>query len=223
MRKWIFLFALSVLFQINAHAFLVVDTGPGNPDWDNGAAHFHENGNAIQFHLNDPFTVTDIDAWFYNHIFEPYSSLTSSPRELTMDIRRGNNPNPYDGPSPGPVPSNDSIFSQNFIIPLTETAGWYGVHDISLNLDAGDYWVYLHTPEDNWNAWGLSMPSGVPNPQPNYAMEWIGGELFHNNNISGFSRSTGLQVNAVPEPATLLLMGGGLAGAIWRRRMAKKA
>ncbi len=115
---------------------------------------------------------------------------------VAMSLHRGSR---FGHDNHGPLPSNDIIFqSERLAVPLSfEGINTRHDHAVNLDLESGDYWVAFQ---------GGSAT-------PNYMIAT--GATFEGENIGGES--------TVPEPATLLLMGGGLAGAIWRRRKVTKA
>lgn len=88
----------------------------------------------------------------------------------------------------GPLPSNNIIY-QSGNYSVPLNGSVFGVTEkTKVNIEAGEYWLSFH-----------------------------GGPI----NTTGYMQAVGYELTgkvSTPEPATMLLMGGGLAGMFWRRR-----
>lgn len=109
---------------------------------------------------------------------------------VAMSLHRGSR---FGHDNHGPLPSNDIIFqSERMIVPLTpEGIDTQHSHELDIELTSGEYWV--------------AFQGGSATPNHMIAT----GASFEGEKMAG--------VHA-PEPATMLLMAGGLAGLLRFRR-----
>ncbi len=155
---------------------------------------------AAQFTLSDDYILTDI-----------LGNITAfHDGNITLSIYNDNN---------NTVDNTIALYQDTFSLD-NQDDGWFGVEDESWALNAGTYWVAFE-PGSGFDGY---MKSDVPNPLDFYAVGAAGGHYYTLQ-----SYPFGIKINGdagqqpVPEPATMLLFGTGLAGlAGLRRRQGKK-
>lgn len=108
---------------------------------------------------------------------------------VAMSLHRGSR---FGHDNHGPLPSNDIIFQSERLAVLLEPNGLdtQHQHELNLDLEAGEYWV------------AFQGGSATPNYMVATGASFEGEEFASTH---------------APEPATMLLLGGGLLGA-WRMR-----
>jgi len=195
-------------FTQSTQAFFVVDTGQIGPSPEvSSIIRMLDLTYSGQFTLATTYTVTDIEAYLINF---DQQDQGQGPEELNMILTKGNKLDRNGLVAPDEVAQ---VHSEIFSIPLSRNFDWQGIHNLNLELNSGDYWVTLGHVKDNYLNVGAGFNS--PNPLQNYAENGV--------NLAGYpnypsSRNWGLRVNATPEPTTILLLGGGLVGALGLRR-----
>jgi len=168
-----------------ASAALLVDTG--TPPVDSvGWSLSSDQDLASRFTLTSQSKITSLAGYMYSL----YSSGTA-----TVEIRS-------DG---GGVPGADVLLSRSLLVPESYTPDWRGVHGLHTVLDAGDYWIVFLGGDDIFGG----MPDPAPNPLLVEAYSFDG--VWSNYN----DLDIGVRVYGgppVPEPCTMLLLGGGVLG-----------
>ena len=187
---------------LQAQAAVIVDTGDaGSAPSGNTWSLYHYQWLAAEFSLGQATTITDVYGWIAN-----YTGGTAS-----LAIYADGGETPVSAPA---------LFSANFNVVASELAGgadWHGASGLSWDLDAGTYWASFESrPNDTYNG---GMPSPSANPLVNEAY-WYGSNWYAYDDLNFGVKILGNAGSGpvVPEPASMILMGIGLAGAAMRRR-----
>lgn len=208
-------FAVAATLLLSANAFaseIIVDTGLGGGSttsiYNKGDLDFQTI--AARFDLSDRYTLTDIEG-----SISAYSTSTFS---ISIFSNSNNLP-------------GDALMSATLTTPRTNsvyTDAWVGLHNQSLTLDAGSYWVVFGGVAGQAASMGMGM-YGVSQPLSEYRImnalnglppQWLsqGGNIAYGVRIQGV---------AAPVPdvstATMSLLGCvGIAQLMARKRSKSK-
>jgi hypothetical protein len=193
------------------HAMLIVDTGePGIPAPNQGLNTLGLQYLAGRFSASENYTITSVEGFIST---EPNAGTTSGTLEAVL----------YG--SAGSVPDvGNKLFSQQF----TVTEGppefnWFGASGLNWNIAPGTYWLAYEGGGSN--TYQGSMPGDVPNPMEIYAYKSplnsdynSFGNIFPSNTFGFRIEASDNGTDAIPEPATLILLASGVAGAFIKKR-----
>ena len=195
----IFVLVVCICCPLQADAFLLIDTGVAS-DLDAGPPLFVQ-WLAVEFDLNQAFTITSIESAFRN--------TRDVVGNLALSIYQ-------DG---GDVPDVSSlIYSDVFNVTssLDQEFGWYGLHGLSLNLSPGQYWAAFEVNQ-NHTYRGVALQGAAPLDNEAFGFN---GFWSPQDNIN-----LALRVHAerpggrpIPEPATWMLVSLGMGMIYYRRR-----
>jgi hypothetical protein len=215
MRKVFFAFVIAGLTAIwAAPASAVVLYSSGTPDYNVGYWSDPTNDTFEaygDFTLSSPATITGIQWWGYY----PYNNTTPATDAFTYEIQS----NPGGGAAPSGEITSGSLGNGNPV----DTGSYYIADDAenfdvytysastSITLPAGDYFLGIWDTAANPGGSAFSWLTTGETPSDEYSYYPAGASWFAPVDDEGvaFTLTGG---PAVPEPATMTLLGLGLAG-----------
>jgi hypothetical protein len=188
MRKSALLVLSIFLLAANgAHAIFIVDTGPGG---DTGGLTLTQSQSlGGKFSLDQAYTITSVEGWLVN-----LASLFDLPVVAVIYGDAGDVPD-----------TSDTRFEEGFnLVANFFEPGWSGVSEMSVDLEAGNYWLAFEVRDPEAIA-SAAMPPTPLQELTDYAYRPIPGDW-----IGQDSANLGIRIGAIPEPGTGLLLGMGL-------------
>lgn len=217
MKKLFLILFICFAFTSQAKAALIVDLGV--PPANNIGVLLGEEGyRAREFNISVPSRLLSVEGWLtdWNVEFVNTPDFTRSGTVTAAIYSDG-----------GVIPNVfNEIYRETFstVANPFPHADWYGIFDINLALEPGQYWAAFEVrPGDTYRG---RMPlhqthDHTPGHASFYDGRWRQGRgSYPAWRIAAEALATGASP-AVPEPTTMALMGLGLAGAGFLRRKKK--
>ena len=199
-RLAIALVAVLVPAGVRADPVTIVDTGAG-PSGLPAFSFYSGQWLAAEFDVGSPTVITGMQGWMQ----------LGSGGALRLALYS-------DG---GDVPGS-ALAVRNGVV-AAGSADWRGFTDLAWPVSPGTYWVGFEVPAGSRLSGSMPFPSPRPLPNGAAAHGDSGMRYFSANDLTIGVRIFGEPDPApVPEPASMLLLGGGLACLAARRRMRRR-
>lgn len=189
--------AFLLVLASNAHAALIVDTGPAPGGNIGGWSLYNGQFLAAEFTTTQDWVVNSIEGWI-NGSYVRHTATVA----LYSD---------------GGVVPGTELFSGTFSSANGTDGTWEGGSGLGWALSSGTYWA----------AFEVRGGQTIDGAMPRHAENPLGAYAFTRNGIwqQGGPLNFGVRIDAssgagsVPAPATLALFGLGLGGLVWSKRM----
>lgn len=197
-RLLVALMVLLIPAALHADPIKIVDTGPGPstlPGFSLGGLQWV----AVEFAITRPAVITAAQGWM----------VVSSGGSLDLSLYRGG----------GDVPGSLLFRSTEFL--NSGNADWRGLSTLAWPVVPGTYWIGFEAPGPGQMSGALPFPSERPLQNGAVVDREVEGSSYQEADAVA---QMGLRIFAetttpapVPEPASILLLGTGVAGLLARR------